>query len=147
MIMRLLEGEVRTASMTACAPGPNLTTQASNFSFRSRSAEFAGICTASTPNWRKQSARIVLGVSLRSTKAMRAEAFLVWGMGAKAVPKAFSIVCRAEPASKPILSCNTGFGKGSLRVFHGTKVSLREWTDELLWSLEMTKGGRSIGRE
>src|SRR5215469_6964808 len=94
--MRLLEGEVRMASMTASAPGPSRITQASNFSFCRRCAESAGICTASIPNCLKQSARIAFVESLRSTKAMRAAAFLVWGMGAKAVPKAVCIF-GAEP--------------------------------------------------
>ena len=55
MTMRLFDGDVRTASITACAPGPSLTTQASNFSLRRRSAALPVTMTASMPNCRKHS--------------------------------------------------------------------------------------------
>src|SRR5215469_6370505 len=133
--MRLLEDEVRMASITASAPGPSLMTQASNFSFCRRCSEFAGNCTASMPNCRKQSARIVFVVSLRSTKAMRAAAFLVWAIGAKAVPKAFSIVL--GPNLTANLFCNEDcllakIPTGQLRV---QKCHYVGRTEELLWSL------------
>ena len=77
--------------MTACAPGPSFTTHASNFSFFRRSAAFADITTDSIPNCLKHSLKMVRVPSLRSTKAIRAAAFLVWGMGARAVPKPVSM--------------------------------------------------------
>src|SRR4029077_7186463 len=76
--------------MTCSAPGARLRTQASNFSRRRRSAAPADTTTVSMPNWRKHSVSRYLEDSLRSTRATRAAAFLE-GMGAKAVPKAFSM--------------------------------------------------------
>src|SRR5580704_9822714 len=88
--MRLFEGEVRAASITASAPGARLSTQASNFSRRRRSAALDDTITVSIPNWRKHSVSRNLADSFRSTRAARAVPFLV-GAGAKAVPKAFSM--------------------------------------------------------
>src|ERR1700688_843828 len=91
-MMRLLEGELRAASIMASAPGPRLRTQASNFSWRRRSAELAEVTTVSMPNWRKHSVSKNLEDSLRSTSATRAAAFLVERAGATAVPIVFGIV-------------------------------------------------------
>src|ERR1700678_388392 len=88
--MRLLEGEVRAASMTTSAPEPRRITQASNFSRNRRSAAPDDTITVSMPNWRKHSASSAREVSLRSTRATRAADFLV-EVGAGAVPKAFSM--------------------------------------------------------
>src|ERR1700732_2334765 len=85
--MRLFEAEVRADSMAASASGPNFNTQASNFSFFKRSGTLAVITTVSTPNWRKQSDRIILAGSLRLTKATRADAFLLGGIGVRVVPR------------------------------------------------------------
>src|SRR5882762_6569300 len=95
--MRLFDGEVRAASITACAAGPSFTTQASNFSLRRRSAAFSVTITASIPNWRKHSARMAWLPSLRSNMAMRAAAFLGRAMGARVVPRALSIDEWANP--------------------------------------------------
>src|ERR1700689_2825932 len=89
--MRLLEGEVRAASIMASAPGARWSTQASNFSWRRRSAALAETSTVSMPNWRKHSVSRAREDSLRSTRAARAAAFLVGRTGAGAVPKAFSM--------------------------------------------------------
>src|SRR5580704_11653570 len=85
--MRVLEGDVRADSIAASASGPNFNTHASNFSFFRRSGTLLVITTVSTPNCRKQSVRIILAGSFRSTKATRADAFLGGGMGARAVPR------------------------------------------------------------
>src|SRR6516162_387265 len=89
--MRLLEGEVRIASMTAWAPGPSLITQASNFSFFRRSAALPGRTTGSTLNCLKHSPSTLWAASFRSTKATRAAAFFLGAMGARAVPKVDSM--------------------------------------------------------
>src|SRR5580700_1811136 len=101
--MRLLEGEVRAASMKASAPGRRLSTQASNFSWRRRSTEPAEVTTLSMPNWRKHSVSRAREDSFRSTRAARAAAFLAGDVGAKAVPKAFSM-SRAGSSTKPIVA-------------------------------------------
>src|ERR1700677_2974890 len=88
--MRLLEGEVRAASMSVSAPGARLMTQASNFSWRRRSAEPAEVTTVSMPYWRKHSVSRARDDSFRSTRAARAAPFLT-GVGARAVPKDFSM--------------------------------------------------------
>src|SRR5580704_6987288 len=90
MIIRLLDGEVRAASIMGWAVGPSFKTQASNFSFCRRSGVL-GMTTVSMPNCRKQSASTARTGSLRSTRAARAAAFLPAGRGATAVPMAFSI--------------------------------------------------------
>src|SRR6266850_707471 len=118
--MRLLEVEVRMASITGCAPGPSRTTQASNFSCCRRAAELAGISTGSMPNCLKQSVRMVRVLSLRSTRAMRAAACLVWGIGAKAVPKALSIDV-GKPRRNSYSGVKSGFGKGSFGLIFGYK--------------------------
>src|ERR1700691_3072340 len=89
--MRLLEGEVRAASISFSAPGARFTTHASNFSWRKRSAEPAEVTTVSIPNWRKHSVSKNRDDSFKSTKAARA-AFLPVGVGARAVPKAFCMM-------------------------------------------------------
>src|SRR5579872_3100675 len=89
--MRLLEDEVRADSITSCAPGPSLTTQASNFSFFRRSAASPLSATLSMPNCRKHSASVLRKGSLMSTRATRAEAFLFESAGITRVPKALSI--------------------------------------------------------
>ena len=99
--MRLFDGEVRAASITACAAGPSFTTQASNFSLRRRSAAFSFTITASIPNCRKHSDRMAWLPSLRSTMAMRATTFLGWAMGARVLPRALSINEWANPRLQP----------------------------------------------
>src|SRR5580704_8247653 len=77
--------------MTASAPGPRWRTQASNFSWRRRSAAPEETSTVSMPNWRKHSVSNAREDSLTSTRATRAATFLVEGVSAGAVPKAFSM--------------------------------------------------------
>src|ERR1700758_776894 len=117
--------------MTACAPGPSFTTHASNFSFFRRSAAFADITTDSIPNCLKHSLKMLRVPSLRSTKAIRAAAFLVWGMGARAVPKPVSMGGVAILASRPILACENRFGKGSYGVFTVQKCHYKRSADGL----------------
>src|SRR6185437_5540242 len=74
--MRLLEADLRAASITASALGSRRTTQASNFSRFSRSRAAADMSTVATPNCRKQSARIVRAGAAISTRAARAAFFL-----------------------------------------------------------------------
>src|SRR6266446_3497476 len=91
--------------MTFSAPGPRLITQASNFSWRRRSAEPAEVTTASMPNWRKHSVSKNLEDSLRSTSAARAATFLVEvGVRAGAMPKALSMSARPVSVRKFIVS-------------------------------------------
>src|SRR5579859_5517863 len=90
--MRLFEGEVRAAFITASASGVNFTTHASNFSLLMRSATLPLRGTVSTPNWRKHSERIVRAGSFISINAARAAALRALGMGATAVPKPLSMV-------------------------------------------------------
>src|ERR1700730_7808268 len=88
--MRLFEGELRTDSITASAPEPNCSTQASNFSLRIRSGTVPLINTASIPNCLKQSDKTERVGSGISTRATRAQAFLLRRGGvASTVPKAF----------------------------------------------------------
>src|SRR5262249_6441591 len=89
--MRLFEAEVRADSMTAWAAGPNWITQASNFSFFSRSEASPLSETLSMPNCRKHSERVFLPGSFMSTRATRAEAFLVLRVGRTPVPRDLSI--------------------------------------------------------
>src|SRR5215472_8056312 len=89
--MRLFEAEVRADSITASASGVNFTTHASNFSLANRSAALPIKHTVSTPNWRKHSERIDMAGSFISTKAARAAALRVGGMGAIAVLKPLSM--------------------------------------------------------
>src|SRR5437879_5690727 len=90
MIMRLLEGELRAASITFSAAGLSFTTQASNFSLARRSAVWLVMATASMPNCLKHSARTRRAGSLTSTKAARAAAFRVGGMAVR-FPRALSM--------------------------------------------------------
>ena len=90
MIMRLLEGELRAASITFSAAGLSFTTQASNFSLAKRSAAWPLMTTESIPNCLKHSARTARADSLTSTKAARAAAFRVGGMAVR-LPKALSM--------------------------------------------------------
>src|SRR5216684_1623186 len=91
MTHRLLEGEVRAASITVSAPLPRFSTQASNFSLRIRSAAFADITTVSIPNCRKHSASKVRAESFRSTRAARAATFLMGEAEGRIGAKAFSM--------------------------------------------------------
>src|SRR5437764_8732645 len=75
MTQRLLEGDVRAASIRGPEPSFRLRTQASNFSLCRRSPDSPDIATVSMPNWRKHSANRVREALLRSTKAARAAAF------------------------------------------------------------------------
>src|SRR5215472_11585948 len=129
--MRLLEREVRIASITACAPGPSRTTQASNFSFCSRSAAFCGIRIDSIPNCLKQSVRTVRWLSLRSTRAIRALAFLLNGVGAKAVPRAFCMGCGAEPLEILFWRVRAAFAKVPRAGCQVQKCHYERWTDGL----------------
>src|SRR5580692_1212995 len=125
--MRLLEGEVRAASMTISAPVPKGTTQASNFSWRTRSAAPEDRSTVSIPNWRKHSCSRAREESFKSTKATRAAAFLV-RMGAGAVPKAFSMSGDRSPVRKFILARPRKDGK-TLRGRAGVQKShYLSWT-------------------
>src|ERR1700757_871393 len=90
--MRLFEGEVLAACMVFSADEPSFRTHASNFSRCKRCAASPLITTVATPNCRKQSMRIVWEVSLRSTRATRAAAFLAGGIGARMELKLVSIV-------------------------------------------------------
>src|SRR5438477_3885749 len=93
MMQRLLEGELRTESMTLSAPSARDITQASNFSLCRRSAALSVTCTASILNWRNDSAISARYGSLNPTKAARAAAFRVMkGRGARVVAKALSII-------------------------------------------------------
>src|SRR5580704_8091113 len=102
--MRLLEGEVRAASMTAAVPVARLMTDASNFSWRRRSAALEDTSTVSMPNWRKHSVRRAREDSFRSTRAARADAFLVEEVNAGAVPKAFCMSGASFPVRKFIVA-------------------------------------------
>src|SRR5580704_3195889 len=125
--MRLLEGDVRAASMTASASGPRRMTHASNFSWRRRSAALAETSTVSMPNWRKHSVSSAREDSLRSTRAARAAAFLM-GMRAGAVPKAFSMSGDRFPVRKFIVACPGKDGK-TLRGRAGVQKShYPSWT-------------------
>src|SRR6516162_1393010 len=126
MTMRLLEAEVRAASMTASAPGPRFTTQASNFSLRRRSAALPDMGTDSMPNCRKQSVRMERVESLRSIMAMRAAAFFFWGMGARAVPKAFCIDGRGTKNARVLFWLANGALAKVLGVLRGYKSVVPE---------------------
>src|SRR5712691_1828745 len=89
--MRLFEHEVRADSITASAPGPNFTTQASNFSLCKRSGISPVMTTVSMPNCLKQSDKTFLADSLISIRATRAKTFLLGGMGETVLLRAFSI--------------------------------------------------------
>src|ERR1700693_5150670 len=97
--------------MTASAPGARLSTQASNFSWRRRSAALEDTSTVSMPNWRKHSLRRNLEDSLRSTRAARAPTFLRAGVRGGAVPKLLSMSARPVSSTKVILACPGGDGK------------------------------------
>src|SRR5882724_10659629 len=87
--MRLLEAEVRTDSITGTASGASCTTQASSFSPCNRSRTFPVITMASIPNCLKQSTSNARAGSLISTRATRAEFFLLRGGGARTIPDDF----------------------------------------------------------
>src|SRR5437016_3029552 len=87
--MRLFDGEVRTDSITGSASGRNDSTQASNFSLCMRSGMLPVMATASIPNCLKQSDKRERVGSLISTRATRAEAFLLGGGAARTLPDAF----------------------------------------------------------
>src|SRR5579862_5109306 len=74
-MQRLLEGELRAASITASEVSTRGSTHASNFSLRMRSAALADTATVSIPNWRKHSLSNEREDSFKSTRAVRAEAF------------------------------------------------------------------------
>src|SRR5271168_4696390 len=120
--MRLLEGEVRAASMTVSAPEPRLITQASNFSWRRRSAALDDTSTVSMPNWRKHSVSSAREDSFRSTRAARAAAFLVEEVNAGEVPKAFCMLGASFPVRKFIVARRERHGK-TLRGRAGVQKS------------------------
>src|SRR6476660_6308305 len=97
MTMWLFDGDRRAEYMTASAAGPRCRTQASNFSFCSRSGAPPFMKTASMPNCLKQSERSEPVGSLISTRATRAEFFLVGRGGASVIPEVF---CMA-PGNSP----------------------------------------------
>src|ERR1700746_57150 len=117
--------------MTACAPGPSFTTHASNFSFFRRSAAFADITTDSIPNCLKHSLKMLRVPSLRSTKAIRAAAFLVWGMGARAVPKPVSMGGWRFSLPDLFWPIKTGLAKVLRGVFTVQKCHYKRWADGL----------------
>src|SRR5690242_5010413 len=92
MTMRLLEGELRADSSTGCTSELRRRTQASNFSLRRRWAALGPMMTVSMLNWRKQSTRVTRAESLRSTRAIRAAAFLPVTRGAMELARDFSII-------------------------------------------------------
>src|SRR5579864_8291930 len=81
MIQRLLEGELRAASITTSAPSVRCRTQAANFSLRRRSAASEDMTTVSMLNWRKHSTIKARAGSFKFTRAVRAADFLVTGAG------------------------------------------------------------------
>src|ERR1039458_2291871 len=97
--------------MTSSAPGPRFRTQASNFSWRRRSAAPEDTNTVSMANWRKHSFSRNLEDSFRSTNAARAATFLAGGVRAGAVPKALSISARLVSSMKVIVACRGDDGK------------------------------------
>src|SRR5512144_548128 len=121
MTMRLLDGDRLATSMTGSQAGSSLTTQASNFSFRKRSAASPVITTVSTPNWRKQSAKIARVGSLRSIRAARAALFLMVMEGDR-VPRALSRKDMLGLPCKPIVSRILTNGKGLEATSLGTEV-------------------------
>src|SRR5258708_32963023 len=126
---RLLEGEVRAASMTFSAPGTRLRTQASNFSRRRRSTAPNDTITVSMPNWRKHSVSRFLADSFRSTRATRAVAFLPEGASARAVPNAFSMT-GADYRRKFIVARLAADGKTLRDRWGGQKCHYLGWTGE-----------------
>src|ERR1039458_5370741 len=110
--------------MTSSAPGPRFRTQASNFSWRRRSAAPEDTNTVSMANWRKHSFSRNLEDSFRSTNAARAATFLAGGVRAGAVPKALSISARLVSSMKVIVACRGEDGKTLRGRLTGTKVPL-----------------------
>src|SRR5689334_23001148 len=92
--MRLFDADRRADSITGTASGVRCTTQASSFSRCSRSGTLPVITTASIPNCLKQSASKERAGSLMSTRATRAEAFLLRGGGARTSPDDFCMSLR-----------------------------------------------------
>src|ERR1035437_5352316 len=123
MMQRLFEGEDRAASITESAPSPRLSTQASNFSFFSRSAAFAVTTTVSMPNWRKPSASSAREGSSKPTSAVRAAAFRVRA-GAKVVVKALSIGEGKDSTFNTIVEAVAIVEKAQRVNGRSTKVSL-----------------------
>src|SRR5260370_786206 len=122
MMQRLFEGELRAASITASAPSPRASTQASNFSFFRRSAAFEVTITVSIPNWRKPSDRSARAGSFKPTSAVRATAFRLGGAGTKFVAKALSM--RGRLTFKTILEAIAMVEKTQRVKQRSTKVSL-----------------------
>src|SRR5579863_4725592 len=91
MMQRLLEGELRSDSITDSAPFAKASTQASNFSLCRRSAALAVMGMVSTLNWRKHSVRSARFDSFKPTNAARAADLRRMGRGAGTVAKALSI--------------------------------------------------------
>src|ERR1700733_5370009 len=110
MTQRLLERELRAASITSSAPLERLSTQASNFSLCRRSAALAVTDTVSIPNCRKHSFRRERCGSLKPTKAARAVFLRGRANGARtaatdfSIVKALSIVRGKTPLSKSIVA-------------------------------------------
>ena len=124
---------MRTVSSTSFVPGPMLTTQASNFSFFSRADASPEIITGSTPNCRKQSARMLRRESVMSTSATRAPAFLA-GMNRGAIVDEviaifLSIFSRYAGRNVP---AETLFWLGFAYLAKGRKANLRMTKDTLL---------------
>src|SRR5579862_3611829 len=90
-MQRLLEGELRSDSITDSAPSARASTQSSNFSLWRRSAALAVIGMVSTLNCRKQSVRSARFDSFKPTNAARAADLRRMGRGAGAVAKALCI--------------------------------------------------------
>src|SRR5579862_1101308 len=86
-MQRLLEGELRSDSITDSAPSARASTQASNFSLWRRSAALAVIGMVSTLNCRKQSVRSARFDSFKPTNAWGMAELRTIGTGAGAKAK------------------------------------------------------------
>src|SRR5579864_3803747 len=114
MTQRLLEGDLRAASITASAPLARGRTHASNFSLCRRSAALDDMTTVSIPNWRKHSASRVREESFRSTRAVRAVDFRVTGGGGRTYADVFTMV-----GDNRILKVHSGAASGRLKEHKG----------------------------
>src|SRR5208282_2720195 len=103
MMQRLLEGEMRAASITPAELSIKGSTQASNFSLLKRSAASTVTIVVSMANCRKHSDSRMQDCGSNPTRAARAAAFRVMGVGTRAVAKALSIVEGKTPLSKIIV--------------------------------------------
>jgi hypothetical protein len=129
-----LEGERRIESITAADSGTSRTTQASNLSCCIRSGTSPFMSTVSIPNCLKHSTKSDPVGSSMSTRATRAEVFLLGRGGARTAPEAFCMALgnalpeQFWPAVGVLAKAKKANGRVPRSYYPECTAELRIWT-------------------